>query len=214
MGPRSRFAAGDACPQGSSRRVGRTKRVTTRQRGLRGVASGPQVTAATPPPATTRPQHPLQAQFRGCAAGWGHFPSQWSSQKDCPPPVFPGRSQPPPRGWWNTQSLRSAPAPLAVRPLAGCGPGLEVGPEGVELRPPRGGSWFTLCVYSFVISCSSPVECESGTSNRMVVVDVGVMKQAGWAWGGRLDSFARPHVSGYSLELKPWSHWQRVSHHL
>ena len=210
MDPRSRFAAGNACPQGSSRRVGRrTKGVTTRQRGLRGVASGPQVTAAT-----TRPRHPLQAQFQGCAAGWGHFPSQWSSQKDCPPPVFPGRSQPPPRGWWSTQSLRSAAAPLAVRPLAVCGLGLEVGPEGVELPPPGGGSWFTLCVYSFVISCSNPVECESGTSNRMVVLDVGVMKQAGWARGGHRDSFAGPHASGYSLELKPWSHWQRVSHHL
>ena len=106
--------------------------------------------------------------------------------------------------------LGTALAPLAVLPLAGCGPGLEVGPEGVGLDHLGRGSWFTLLVYSFALSCSDPIECESGTSNRRVVLDVGVIKQAGWAAGTALHD---PTPQG-SLELKPWPHWLRVSHHL
>ena len=92
--------------------------------------------------------------------------------------------------------LGTAPAPLAVLPLVGCGPGLEVGPEGVGLDRLGRGSWFTLLVYSFALSCSDPIECESGTSNRRVVLDVGVIKQAGWAWGGRPGQLCLRVVSG------------------
>ena len=133
MGPGSGFAAEDACPQGSSRRVGRrTKRVTPRQRGVeRGCLWHPSDRCDTSTSDHWTSAPPSGPSFKDVLLFGDISPPSGPMRRTVPRPILPGRSQPPPRGWWNTQSLRSAPAPQAVLPLEGCGRALEVGPEGV-----------------------------------------------------------------------------------
>lgn len=142
---------GNACPQGSSRRVGgRTKRVTPRQRGAeRGCLWHPSDRCDTSTSSHWTSAPPSGPSFKDVLLFGDISPPSGPTRRTVPRPILPGRSQPPPRGWWNTQSLWSAPAPQAVLPLAGYGPALEVGPEGVELHP-LGGRILVYIVCLFI----------------------------------------------------------------